>query len=103
MAVHGGFKHQCQFETGALPWQPENFPFELAIKLLELTLAVGAGCDCNCPVRMKMVNVIVWNECVERRIDRSRDPIFSKCRKRIIPDHLIFGLLSAIKLLQAFE
>src|SRR5581483_6070012 len=69
IALHRCFEHQCQFETWPLPGQPYNLSPELAIEFFQFALAVGARSDGNRPIRMKMVNVIVGNECVQRRID----------------------------------
>src|SRR6185437_3215529 len=93
-----GFEHQCQFETWPLPRKPNDLSSELAIEFFQLALAVCARSNGNSPVRMEMIDVIVQNERVKRSVDRRGNFIFAECRQRIIPDHLVLELFSAIEL-----
>src|SRR5689334_23364479 len=103
IALHCSFEHECQLETWTLPGQPYNPSPELAIELFQLALAIGACRDGNSPIGMKMVNVVVRNKCVQRRINGRSNFVFAKSGEWVVPDHFVLEFLSAIEFFQAFE
>ncbi len=76
-----------------------NFASELAVEFFQLALAVGAGRDSDGPVGMQMIDVVVGQEGVQRRVNGGGNAVLAEGGKRIVSDHLVFVRLAAIETL----
>src|SRR5579872_1117945 len=98
--LYRALQHKSEFKPGSLPWEPRDLPSELPVKLIELLFPVSAGGKRDRPVRMQVVHMVEWKECMQCSIDRRRYPAFTKCRERIVADHFVFIFLATINLFQ---
>src|SRR5215469_2986120 len=103
-----GFRHcvgheQGEFESRTLPWKPEQLALKLLVKLIQLLETVCAGRERDAPVRMKMVDMCERQECVQRRVDRSRYSVRAEGCQWIKSDHLVFVLFAPVDLFQGFQ
>src|SRR3954462_8312862 len=55
--LHRSFEHEGQFESGTLPWNPDDSPVEFSIELLQLALAIRTCSQRDRPVGMQMVHM----------------------------------------------
>ena len=101
--LYGSFDQQSQFESRTLPWYPDDLAIKFLIELFQLALTVGTGGHRDRPVGVEMIDVQKRQKCMQGSVDRGGYTVLSKCRQRIVADHLVFILLATIELLQLFE
>src|SRR5438477_8580881 len=97
------FNHERQFESGALPGNPNDFSTKFSVELIQFSPSVGARRQCDGPVGVQMVHMGEGKEGMQWSVDGCRHPILSECRKRVVADHLIFVWFPAIELLELFQ
>ena len=92
-----------KLKTGPLPRQPNDLASKLAIESFELCLAIGAGSERDGPVRVQMIHVIEWKECVQRCVYGCSYFVIAESRKWIVTDHLIFVGFPAVQTFELFK
>ena len=92
-----------ELKSGPLPRQPNDLASKLAIKFLELVLAIRAGSERDGPVRVQMIHVIEWKECVQRCVYGCSYFVIAESRKWIVTDHLIFVGFPAVQTFELFK
>ncbi len=94
----GVAEHQAKLKAGTLPRDPYQVMAERAVELLHAVIAIAGRSQSNPPVRVEMVHVPRGQECMKRRIDRSRYGVLAECAQRVHADHFIFIGETAISL-----
>ena len=96
-------EHQRQFETWPLPRHPDDSAPVPTVELFDLAIAVRARSQSDRPVGMEVIDVIEWQERMQRRINRRGDAVIAKSTERVIPDHLVLVGLATIAVNELFE
>src|SRR6185312_4453316 len=99
----GAAQHHCQFEAGTLPWNPDDAMAEAGIELLELFMPIGRGGERDSPVRMKMIDVLKRQQCVQWGVDGGGNRVHAKSAKRVETHHLVFVLDATIATGERFD
>ena len=97
------FQHERQFETRALPRNPDDVAAEFLVELFHLAFAVGGSCHGDGPIGVEVVNVIPGEESVQRGIDGRRNFILAESGERIVGHHLVFKRFALVDGLELVE